>query len=175
MKRRNTRLIAGIFAAAVMLGAIAGCGQGSEPEPTTDIQATIDAAVRAATPTETPISEPTATTEPTVAPTPDLAATVAAMVAAADQPTAMAATPTPETQPEPTAMPAEPTAPVDPTATADSGGPDRYSLAYCHSVQWPAVLYCRNSNGRKRCSGGRNAGVRQEPNGEHHRGRHNYG
>ena len=45
--------------AGLALGAIAGCfGGGDEPEPTVDIQATIDAAVREATPTETPTPEP---------------------------------------------------------------------------------------------------------------------
>ena len=112
MIRLTIRLVALGLIAGLMVGAIAACGGGSEPEPTADIQATIDAAVSAATPTETPIPEPTDTPEPTAPPTPNIAATVAAALAAA-QPTA--APPPPTAVPEPTSVP-EPTA-VPPTAT----------------------------------------------------------
>ena len=134
MTRSIIRLALLGLTAALLMGLVAACG-GEEPEPTTDIQATIDAAVAAATPTETPVPEPTATPEPTQAPTPNIAATVAAALAAAALPTAAPAPPTavpptavpqPTATPEPTATPAPTNTPVPaptPTLPAEQSGP----------------------------------------------------
>ena len=118
MRPEVVRLIVLVVAAGLMLGAIVGCGGGSEPEPTTDIQATIDAAVAAATPPDTPTPEPTETPAPTEVPTPDIPATVAAALAAA-QPQPTAAPPTvapPPTEIPPTNTPAPTNTPL-PTHT----------------------------------------------------------
>lgn len=111
MSQKIFRFVLLGLAAGLMLGAITGCffGGGGEEEPTPDLQATIDAAVREATPTETPTPEPTDTPAP---PTPDVAATVAAMIAA-NQPTPVPPTNTPE----PTDTPVPTNTPVPPTNT----------------------------------------------------------
>ncbi len=60
------RPIAFVSAAILLAGATLSCGSESDPDPTSHVQATIDAAVEAATPTEAPKTEPTATVAATI-------------------------------------------------------------------------------------------------------------
>ncbi|MDE2841914.1 MAG: hypothetical protein OXN21_00890, partial [Chloroflexota bacterium] len=60
------RPIAFVSAAILLAGATLSCRSESDPDPTSHVQATIDAAVEAATPTEAPKTEPTATVAATI-------------------------------------------------------------------------------------------------------------
>ena len=113
---------------SVMLVILVACGsEEAEPEPSADLQATIDAAVRASTPPDTATPEPTATSEPTATPaptqppTPNIAQTVAAALAAAGPPATTAA-PEPTDTPEPTMTPV-PTHTPTPLPEQSSGPP----------------------------------------------------
>lgn len=129
MRRKNIQLIVCILTAGLMLGVVASCfGGDEEPEPTPNIQQTIEAAVEAARPTDTPTPEPTNTPEPTEPPTPNIPLTVKAAIATASPPTAVPPTATLEPTVAPTDTPVPTNTPVPtltpiPTPVPESSGP----------------------------------------------------
>lgn len=145
MSQKIFRFVLLGLAAGLMLGAITGCffGGGGEEEPTPDLPATIDAAVREASPTETPTPEPTDTPAPA---TPDVAATVAAMLAA-NRPTAVPPTNTPE--PTDTPAPTDTPEPTDTPVPTNTPVPDLRNIAATNPQIIPAIItgiVTRNGN-----------------------------